>query len=212
VGGAPVLTDAWGLDFVLTGSQKALALPPGLALGVASERMLARAATLPDRGVYFDLCSYQENVEKHQTPNTPALSLMHALNAQLARIRAEGVEARWGRHQAMAERCWSWAEGLGRTVGEGFRVLAAPGFRSPTVTCIGLPGGLAGPAVTAGMAARGFVIGGGYGKLKQTTVRIGHMGDHTVEELDGVLDALEDVLRGLRAREPAVASAHGARP
>lgn len=189
VGGAPVLTDAWGLDFVLTGSQKALALPPGLAFGVASESMIERAVTVPARGAYFDLVAFHENLVRSQTPNTPALSLLHALAAQLRRMAAEGMEGRWERHRRMAERCAAWVEGR-----EGPAVLAGPGYRSPTVTCIRLPEGMRGPEVVAGLAARGIVIGGGYGKLGEATVRIGHMGDHTVEELDEVLEALGDVM------------------
>ena len=73
-------------------------------------------------------------------------------------------------------------------------VLAPEGFRSPTVTCVGLPEGTSGPSVVSAMKERGFTIGGGYGKLKETAFRVGHMGDHTVAELDSVLDALGEVL------------------
>ena len=107
--GSPVETDAWGLDFVVTGSQKALALPPGLALGVASPRLLERAKSLPDRGIYFDLLVYDAAIRKRQTPYTPALSLMYALEAQLQRIAAEGgIEKRWARHDAMRARIERW--------------------------------------------------------------------------------------------------------
>ena len=109
LGGSPVETDAWGLDFVLTGSQKAFALPPGLAFGVASPRLLERAKTLPDRGIYLDLIPYDTSIRKRQTPYTPALSLMYALEAQLCRIAADGgIEKRWARHNAMRERVERW--------------------------------------------------------------------------------------------------------
>src|SRR5439155_26368039 len=88
--GSPVETDRWGLDFVFTGSQKALALPPGLALGVASERMLERARALPNRGLYFDLVSFTEATVKDQPTNTPANSLIYALETQLGRIERDG--------------------------------------------------------------------------------------------------------------------------
>lgn len=204
--GAPVLTDAWRLDFVLTGSQKALALPPGLALGVASPALLERAESISDRGVYFDLVSFQKNLEKDQTPNTPALSLLSALKAQLGRIAAEGMEARWQRHRSMAERCWSWVEETSEEI-EGLSVLPPRPLRSPTVTCIRLPEGLMGPDVVSGMAKRGYVIGGGYGKLKPTTIRIGHMGDHTMGELNELLTVLEEVLKSLAAPAGTSASA-----
>jgi predicted phosphoserine aminotransferase len=194
VAGTPVEPDAWGLDLVLTGSQKALALPPGLALGVLQPPALARAERTVNRGVYFDFLEYEAAAQKHSTVNTPAISLLYALEAQLARIAAEGVEARWARHRAMAERTWAWVEEM-RARGAVAGVLAPPGFRSPTVTCISLAGDRTGPAVAAAMKARGFVIGAGYGKLKDPTFRIGHMGDHTVAGLEVLLDALTEVLQ-----------------
>jgi len=193
IAGAPVETDAWELDFVLTGSQKALALPPGLAFAAARERVLERAASAPGRGIYFDLVEFDRYLAKHQTPNTPALSLFYALAAQLERIREETIEARWARHEAMARRCWSWVEEM-HARGTPLSVLAPEGFRSPTVTCIRLPEGTTGPAVTKALAARGYTIAPGYGDLKDATIRIGHMGDHTVSELDALLEELAGVL------------------
>lgn len=193
IAGAAVETDAWQLDFVLTGSQKALALPPGLALGVAHPRALARAKGQPHRGVYFDLMEFESYIHKHQTPNTPAVSLMYALAAQVVRIEQETIEGRWARHQAMAERTWSWAESE-RSLGRDVRVLAPEGFRSPTVSCLSVPEGKTGSQVNEAMQARGFTISAGYGALKESTIRIGHMGDHTVAELDDLLAALTEVL------------------
>ncbi len=194
VGGAEVLTDEWALDFVLTGSQKALALPPGLAFCVASERVMARSAAAARKGVYFDLVSFRKQLDNLQTPNTPAITLFYALAKQLDRIRLEGLEARWERHRAMADRCAQWVDVMREQRGVALSVLAPEGFRSPTVTCVGLPEGITGPSVVSGMKERGFTIGGGYGKLKETAFRVGHMGDHTVAELDAVLDALGEVL------------------
>jgi predicted phosphoserine aminotransferase len=193
IAGAPVEPDAWGLDLVLTGSQKALALPPGLALGVLQPSALARAERATSRGVYFDFLEYEAAARKNQTVNTPAISLLYALDAQLARIAAEGVEARWERHRAMAERTWGWVDEMAAR-GAVAGVLAPEGYRAPTVTCIRLAGGRTGTAVTAAMKAKGFVIGAGYGKLKDATIRIGHMGDHTVAELEVLLAALTEVV------------------
>jgi predicted phosphoserine aminotransferase len=160
--GAPVLTDEWGLDFVLTGSQKAMALPPGLAFGVASEALMERSKRAPAKGVYFDLVSFDKNLAKLQTPNTPAISLFYALDVQLQRIaESGGVEARWERHRAMAERCWRWVEEMREGQGVPIEVLAPEGRRSPTVTCVRLPEGIKGPDVVAGVKAKGWVIGGG---------------------------------------------------
>ncbi len=194
--GAPVETDAWGLDFVLSGSQKCFALPPGLAFGVAQERMLERAAEKPDRGVYFDFLAFEKNIQKNQTPFTPAVSLIYALAVQVERIQRETLEARWARHEAMARRTWAWVDEM-RERGVDLSILAPEGYRSPTVTCITAPPGRTGPEIAAAVKARGgYTIATGYGKLKEQTFRIGHMGDHTVEELEELLGVLEEVLVG----------------
>lgn len=200
-GGGPVRADDRGLDFVLAGSQKAMALPPGLAFGVASERMLRRSASAARKGVYFDLVAFYNALAKEQTPNTPAVTLMYALAEQVRHISEEGLEERWARHAAMAARCAEWADAMAAEAGAELSVLAPEGFRSPTVTCLLLPPGRTGPEVARAMRRRRFVIGAGYGRLKARSVRIGHMGDHTVEELDRVLEALEEVLRASPGEE-----------
>jgi predicted phosphoserine aminotransferase len=185
--GSPVETDRWGggLDFVFTGSQKALALPPGLAFGVASERMLERAKTLPGRGLYFDLVSFMEVTLKHQPTNTPAISLLYALESQLARIaRDGGVEARWRRHDAMRSRVEAWS------AERGVPFLPREGRRSWTVSCLKVPDGKPATTVVSALKQAGWTIGAGYGSLKETTIRIGHMGDHTLEALEELLGLL----------------------
>ncbi|NIP60229.1 MAG: aminotransferase class V-fold PLP-dependent enzyme [Gemmatimonadetes bacterium] len=199
LGGADVRTDEWGLDFVLAGSQKALAVPPGLAFAVASKRMMERAESLPDRGCYFDLPQFRRKMEKLQTPNTPAVTLLYALDEQLGRIREEGLDARLSRHRAMAERCWAWVEDASARAGLDLRVLAPAGRRSPTVTCVLLPEGLRGPDVVGSVTERGWVIAPGYGKLREGAIRIGHMGEHTVPELDDLLEVLAESLSVTRA-------------
>jgi aspartate aminotransferase-like enzyme len=192
VAGALVEAEAWGLDLLLTGSQKALALPPGLAFACASPRLLARAATLEGRGQYFDLLEYDEFWKRHQTPNTPAVSLLFALAEQCRHLAAEGVEARAARHTAMAARCAEWVRGPGAAF--GFSLFAAEGQRSPTVTCIAAGGAHDAPGVVRALAARGWTVGGGYGPLKDSTFRIGHMGDHTLAGLEALLAQIEEIL------------------
>ncbi|MGH7537747.1 MAG: pyridoxal-phosphate-dependent aminotransferase family protein [Gemmatimonadales bacterium] len=188
--GSPVEPDRWALDFTFTGSQKALALPPGLALGVASEQMLARATTLPDRGLYFDLVSFELAMARFQPTNTPALSLLFALDKQLDRIAAEGgIEARWRRHAAMRETVERWA------AARGIEYLPCAGRRSWTVSCLKLPAGRSAKDVIAKLKAQGWTIGAGYGPLKDTTIRIGHMGDHSVAALEELLLLVEAALR-----------------
>jgi len=196
VGGTPVELDAWGVDYLVTGSQKALALPPGLAFAAASARALDRARRVSARSHYFDLLAFERRIRKHQTPNTPAVSLLYALERQIADIDQEGVGARFRRHRRMARRTHEWVEELAGSTGRAFEVLAPPGYRSPTVTAVHLPEGLAGPAVAARLRERGYVMAPGYGKLRERTVRIGHMGDHTPEQLEGLLSELGAVLRG----------------
>jgi aspartate aminotransferase-like enzyme len=194
IAGTEVRTDDWELDFVLTGSQKALALPPGLAFAVASPAMLARSAQATNKGYYFDLLPIMKSLEAAQTPSTPAISLLYALEAQLVRILAEGIEQRWARHAAMRDTTIDWVE---KTRADGIDVdlFAAEGHRSPTITCISLPEGVSGPEVVAAMRERGWVIGGGYSRLKETTIRIGHMGDHDPGVLAELLESLGQVLR-----------------
>jgi aspartate aminotransferase-like enzyme len=191
--GAQVETDAWGIDFMLTGSQKCFALPPGLAFGVAQPNILERAKTKTDRGIYFDLIEFEKNIQKNQTPNTPALSLFYALEAQLQAIKRETIEARWARHTAMAQRTYQWVDEM-RGRGLDLSVLAPEGYRSPAVTCIKVPEGMSGSRISSVTKARGYVIASGYGPLKDSTFRIGHMGDHTVEELEELLGVLEETL------------------
>ena len=155
--------------------------------------MIERAKAKTDRGIYFDLIEYHKSIQKNQTPNTPALSLFYALAAQLADIRRETIEGRWQRHAAMAQRTWDWV-GEVRDAGVPISVLAPEGSRSPTVTCVSLPPTHTGSALTSAMKARGFVISAGYGSLKDTGIRIGHMGDHTLDGLNEMLDTLREVL------------------
>lgn len=192
--GTEVRTDDWDLDFVLTGSQKALALPPGLAFGVASAAMMDRSAVATNKGYYFDLIPLMKALEGLQTPSTPAISLLYALDAQLERISAEGIENRWSRHSAMQQATADWVDEM-QAEGVDVGVLAPPGHRSPTVTCLTLPDSHTGPEVVADMRDRGWVIGGGYSRLKESTVRIGHMGDHRLADLTDLLGALGEVLR-----------------
>jgi aspartate aminotransferase-like enzyme len=187
--GSPVEHDQWGLDFTLTGSQKALALPPGLAVGAASPRMLERAKTLPGRGLYFDLVEFEKAAAGFKPTNTPALSLFYALQTQLERIDGEGgVEARWRRHQDMRRRVDAWAEA------RGLDQLPAANRRSWTVSCIKLPAGKSGRSVVAALKSQGWTIGSGYGPLQDSTIRIGHMGDHTLTGLDALLPLIEQAL------------------
>lgn len=193
-GGCPVETDLWDLDFVLTGSQKALALPPGLAFSVASPRMLSRARRVPERGAYLDLLAFERAAADYQPTFTPAIPLLYALQAQLTRIEAAGgIEARWARHERMRQVVERWVGGEGGEL--GFRLLPPVDRRSWTISCLEVPNAAGGRAIVKDVRERGWVIGTGYGRLKQSTIRIGHMGDHTPEAVEELLAVLESVMR-----------------
>ena len=197
VGGAELRFDDWKLDVALTGSQKALAMPPGLAFAVATEKFIETARTNSGRGLYFDLVEFDAYAQKNQTPNTPAISLFYAADMQLGAIAAEGIASRWERHWTMARRTHEWASALGARHGSELHVLAREGHRSPSVTSVTLPSALTSSAVLRAVADRGFTIGSGYGPNKETSVRIGHMGDHTLEGLNRCLAACDDAFDAL---------------
>ncbi|HEX6966297.1 MAG TPA: alanine--glyoxylate aminotransferase family protein [Gemmatimonadaceae bacterium] len=190
VGGVRVEMDAWGADLLLSASQKALALPPGLAFAACSARLLDRARTLEDRGMYLDLVRYDEFWHKQETSTTPAISLIYALDAQLDTIARHGLDARFVRHARMAEAAWQWVSAR-REQGAHLGLLASPELRAPTVSCIRCDDA---PGVVAAMRERGYVLGAGYGDLAPTTFRIGHMGDHTVAGVEALLGVLDEVL------------------
>jgi aspartate aminotransferase-like enzyme len=188
VAGAELKFDEWGLDFVLTGSQKAFALPPGLAFAVASERYLELARGNANRGVYFDLLEYEQLVRKNQTPNTPAISLYFALDVQLDDMLDERMENRWARHASMQNEVLTWADR------HGLRVVASDRGRSPTVTALELPQGRDSAAFHRKLGERGITVGTGYGKLRTKSFRIGHMGDHSVQTVRRCLRACDTAL------------------
>ena len=194
VAGTKVETDAWGLDVVLTGSQKAFALPPGLALFAMSERTLAAAKKKKFRGLYLDLVDIDAFAQKKQTPTTPCLSLLYALDVQLDHILAEGIENRWARHEAMRAAVADWA---GRN---GFTIFAQKGAESPTVTSMIPPAGVNAEELNKALKAAKWTTGSGYGKLKATNVRIGHMGDVDVLSVQNYLKAHEEAVAALRAK------------
>lgn len=191
IGAAELRFDEWELDFALTGSQKALALPPGLAFAAASSSFAAQAQAQAGRGLYFDVVEFETYALKNQTPNTPAISLFFAADVQLAAIATETMPARWARHAAMAARTYAWVDALATRRGAELGVLAAEGHRSPSVTSITLPAAITASKVIAAVSKHGFTIGSGYGKNKETTIRIGHMGDHSLEGLERCLAACD---------------------
>ena len=193
-GGTVVAADAWGADAVVSASQKAMGLPPGLAFAAVSERLVERAKTVGGRGHYLDLLQYEEFAAKKQSPTTPAVSLLYALDRQLEDIERETLENRYARHRAMADACVNRIRRM-ESAGLGVSLTAKAELLSPTVSCVNVADN---KPVLAGMLQRGYTLGGGQSELAKTSFRIGHMGDHTVAGLSAMLDVLEEVLRGVR--------------
>jgi aspartate aminotransferase-like enzyme len=189
LGGVKIEMDAWGLDMLLTSSQKCLALPPGLALAAVSDRALAKAETVANRGWYFDLVRMEKHRLKDSSAATPAMSLIYALDLQLDRILAEGLEARFARYEALAQRVQEWV------VTHGLSLFAPEGYRSRTVTTVRNDLGLDLSDLNAFLMQRGMRIAGGYGPIKKDTFRIAHMGEIRMSDVEALLAALDEYLK-----------------
>jgi len=180
--------DAWGLDLVLSSSQKALALPPGLGFAAVSERAMQRAESVKNRGWYFDFLRLEKHRKKDSTPATPAISLIYALDMQLSRIEKEGLGARIARHAAMAERVQSWA------IERGLALYAPEGYRSKTVTTIDNKLNIDFKELNAFLLQKEMRIANGYGPMKGKVFRIGHMGELNLSDIEVLLAAIEEYL------------------
>jgi aspartate aminotransferase-like enzyme len=182
--GCDVRFDDWGIDVAFAGTQKCLALPPGLTVYAVSERALAKAATIERRGWLLDFVRASQGLAKAETVATPSVPLIFALSRQLERIAAEGLERRFARHEAMQRQTAEWANAHGFTF-----FPAEPAARSRTVSCLNASGHDVDELANRARAAR-FVIDRGYGALKGKTFRIGHMGDHDEARLARLLASM----------------------
>ena len=185
----PIPMDELGVDVLLTGSQKALALPPGLALFAVSERGFERAKLAKDRGYYFDFIEFQKNQADDMTPSTPSIGHIYALQSKLEDIFSEGLEARFERHARTNAVVHDWVRA------NGFDFFAPEGYRSKSLTCVANKRGVDVAAWLGRLKKEHhFVIDGGYGKLKGKTFRISNMGDETEETMQELLTALSATL------------------
>ena len=189
LGGVKIETDAWGLDFVLTSSQKCLALPPGMSFAAVSDRALAKAETVINRGWYFDLLLYEKHRLKDSTAMTPSMAIIYGLDKQLERIFAEGLENRFARHTAMGERVRSWM------LAHDMPALAKTEYCSKTVSTIQNTREIDMQALNKFLLTKGMRIANGYGDLKNKTFRIAHMGETTLDDINALLDAFEEYLK-----------------
>ena len=150
---------------------------------------MAKAETVSNRGWYFDLVLMEKHRIKDSTPMTPAMALIFALDLQLDRILAEGLEARFARHAAMSKKVQDWASV------RGMEPLAKPGFRSKTVVTTKNALGWDISALNKFLQARGMRIANGYGKIKDLTYRVATMGETTMADVDGLLAAMEEFIK-----------------
>ncbi len=198
MGAAEIKVDEWGLDLVFSSSQKAFGVPPGLAMAAVSEEVFERAKKIPERGLYFDLLEIREVLlEQWSTPTTPPIPQVAGLNAVLRIVEKMGGKEAWLR--MYAER----AEKIRKGVLElGLQLFAEPGYYSPTITVVYNPPGIKGPVIYEEMRKRGIEIARGYGKVKDITFRIGHMGYITDEDIKLLFDTLREVLISLGYKPP----------
>lgn len=194
--GLPLNFDEMGIDVLLAGTQKAFALPPGLTVFTCSPAALAKAATIKDRGYYFDFVEFQKNAAESMTPSTPSIGHVYALASKLEDMFAEGLEARYARHLKLAKMTREWA------ARHGFNLFPEPGFESVTLTCVN--NGAKPGSRTVDVAKlqklvkdQGFLIDGGYGKIKGTTFRLSNMGDETEATMNALYAALDTAMKQL---------------
>lgn len=189
--GTKIEVDKWGIDICITSSQKALGLPPGMAVCTFSNKAKERAEKVPNRGFYLDLLSLYKYIQKkdYQYPSTPSLSHMFALDYQLDCIlNKEGLENRFNRHIEMAKRVREWGRKYFELFPEKDELL------SNTLTTIKNTRGISIKELNEKLGERGFAISNGYGDLKEKTFRIAHMADCQMEDIDELLENIEDIL------------------
>jgi aspartate aminotransferase-like enzyme len=186
----PIPMDELGIDVLLTGSQKALALPPGFSLFSVSEKGLARAEQQKDRGYYFDFLEFKKNQEDDMTPTTPSIAHIHALESKVEDIFSEGLENRYKRHARTNALVHDWVQR------RGFGFFADDGYRSKTLTCVKNSRGIDVQKLARDLREKHhLVIDPGYGKIKGQTFRLSNMGDETEESVSHLLTCLDDVLK-----------------
>ena len=181
--------DKNGIDVCLAGVQKALALPPGLALFAVSDAAMERAKTIENRGYYFDFLEFAKNDAKNNTPTTPCIATLFGLQHMLGEIAKEGFTNRKARHAKTNAMIHAWG------AKHSFELFAPEGLRSFALTCFKTPEGFDLPAFIKSLKAKhNFLINGGYGKIKGTTFRISNMGNETEQTIQELIDAMDDVL------------------
>jgi aspartate aminotransferase-like enzyme len=180
--------DELGIDCCIFGVQKAFALPPGLTVFTAGEKALDRCNSIEGRGYYFDFLEFAAADEKNNTPSTPCISQIYAMDRQLDRMFEEGLERRWQRHQELADYVRGWASS------QGYGFFADEPYRSLTLTCAVNSRGTDLGMLKKKLGERGFAFDNGYGKIQGKTFRIAHMGDMQLEDLQELTGVIDEIL------------------
>ncbi len=184
--GLPLKFDELGWDIAFASVQKAFAIPPGLAVVAVSSRALEKAGSVPDRGYYFDLQQFAKRAEKNQTPTTPVIPHIIALHYQCTKLLNEGMENVWKRHREMGDFVRNWAK-------EEFDLFCEEKYASNTLTTVKNTRAINVAEVIAAVQQKhNTIFGNGYGKLKEETFRIAHMGDITLDDLKELLGWIEE--------------------
>ncbi|MEO8639595.1 MAG: alanine--glyoxylate aminotransferase family protein [Chloroflexota bacterium] len=199
LGAMPFEMDAWGIDLVVSASQKAWMGSPGIAIAALGERAWAANESARMPRVYWDLAEARKWAEKGQTPWTPAVSVLFGLRVGVRRLLEEGREQTWARHAAIAAAVQAGLEAL------GLRLVAAPGERSNTVTAAWLPDGLEWGPFNAAMRGKGLIVAGGQGAWAGKILRFGHMGSVGIVEMEEAVRIMGETLaeHGRTADPPA---------
>jgi aspartate aminotransferase-like enzyme len=187
LGAVPFEMDAWGVDLVVTGSQKAWMAAPGLAMIAASERGWAAMETAKMPRFYLDLRSHRESATLGQTPFTPAIAVVYQVDEGLRLMHAEGKASVFARHAACAAATRAGLRAL------GYELLADPAHASQTVTAARLREGDDWKAFNGQIKSHGVILAGGQGKFTGKIFRVGHLGSVTVDEVLDVIAVLERV-------------------
>jgi aspartate aminotransferase-like enzyme len=182
----PLHFDELGWDVAFASVQKAFAIPPGLAVAAVSNRALEKSKKVPARGYYFDFQAFAKSAEKNQTPTTPAIPHIMALNYQCEKLLAEGMENVWKRHKKMGDFVRSWAK-------KKFALFCEEKYASDTLTTIkNTRGIIVADVINAIQKKHNTVFGNGYGDLKEKTFRIAHMGDIRLDELEELVGWIDE--------------------
>jgi len=190
MGGTKIEVDKLGIDICITSTQKALGLPPGMAIASMSKKAVEAAKQVKFRGLYLDLLELYNYIQQkdYQYPSTPALPIMYAMDYQLDKILEEGLENRYNRHLSMATYVREWAK-------KNFEIFPEEKYASNTLTTIKNIKGINVGDLNKELGKRGYAISNGYGDLKEKTFRIAHMGDYILDDVKELLENIDDILK-----------------